>query len=145
MLIVCLSSVDVDKVVKHCENLLCRSNNKFKCLAAYGQRAKRTLQVKNNFRKMSIVQGFLSFFSKFKILFIFYKKDQLLNGVDILVATVPCLLRLMKNPLHLFNKKRITTLVFDEIDSMCDRFGSENVDLIYKTFHTEAKKIQVRK
>lgn len=50
----------------------------------------------------------------------------------------------MKNPLKLFNKNRVTTIVFDEIDSMCDRFGLGNVDLIYKEFCADPR-IQVHR
>lgn len=66
----------------------------------------------------------------------------MLNGLDILVTTVPCLLRLMRNPLRFFNKHRMTTIVFDEIDSMCDRFGESDVETIYRTFCVDTK-IQV--
>lgn len=59
-----------------------------------------------------------------------------------LITTIPCLLKLMKNPLKFFNKKRITTIVFDEIDSMCEAFGMEKVKLVHETFCTDTK-IQV--
>lgn len=48
----------------------------------------------------------------------------------------------MKSRLNFFNKNRITTIVFDEIDSMYDQYGSDDINLIYKSFCTETK-IQV--
>lgn len=47
----------------------------------------------------------------------------------------------MKNP-FLFNKNRITTIVFDDIVSMCNQFDVKNIELIYEEFCAE-KKTQV--
>lgn len=44
----------------------------------------------------------------------------------------------MKNPFQ-FNQKRITTIVFDEIDSMCNRFQFDNVKLIYRDFLEDSR------
>lgn len=72
-----------------------------------------------------------------------FEQIKMLNGMHILVTNIPTLLRLMDNPLQLFKKTRIQTIVFDEIDSMCDRFGESEVDKIYKSFCAETN-IQVR-
>lgn len=66
----------------------------------------------------------------------------MLNGIDILCTHVPCLLQLIENDLGLFNKKRMTTIVFDEIDAMCDRFGEKAVQIIYKAL-CESAHVQV--
>ncbi|KAJ6645937.1 putative ATP-dependent RNA helicase TDRD12, partial [Pseudolycoriella hygida] len=59
---------------------------------------------------------------------------KLLNGFDVLVTTMPCLSRLMKDSLNFFNKKRITTVVFDDIDAMWDCFGESEVAKIREAF-----------
>lgn len=126
MIVICLDSSSVDSVAKNCRNLLPKT---ISC-ETYIQNEMKEIQVPKDFD--------VNCFS-FNIFFRFYQKLKMLNGMHLLVVTIPSLLRLMNNPLRCFDKKRITTIVFDEIDSMYDRFGQKSVDTVYKEFCLNTK------
>lgn len=67
----------------------------------------------------------------------------MLNGIDILVTSIPNLLQLINNPLGVFDAKRLKRVVFDEMDSMYQRFGEQTVHKVYSSLFNPAADKQV--
>lgn len=63
--------------------------------------------------------------------------------MDILVTTIPNLLRLIQSPLRLFNAKRLARIVFDDMDSMYERFGEQNVQKIFNSLCTPGRQVSI--